>query len=83
MKIRQPRVSDIVCGKVELFTIDYLVILAHRLGYGADISLPLRSSPGENQSTSPKLPRIRSLRPGPWTHPRVQGSGPVSFQWGG
>jgi len=39
MGVTQPRVSDLVCGKIDLFTIDMLVNMLARAGKRVEITL--------------------------------------------
>ena len=39
MGVTQPRVSDLVCGKIDLFTIDMLVNMLARAGIKVEITL--------------------------------------------
>ena len=39
MGVTQPRISDLVCGKIDLFTIDMLVNMLARLGIKLEITL--------------------------------------------
>ena len=44
--VTQPRVSDLVRGKIELFSIDALVQMLGRAGVGVDVQLNLRRKRG-------------------------------------
>ena len=62
--VTQPRVSDLVRGRLELFSIDSLVEMLGRAGIGVSIRLELRS-PGYRADKSALTPVVRRSRPRP------------------
>ena len=59
MDVTQPRISGLVCGKIDLFSVDTLIALLAQVGLKVKIGITKAKSPRRRNSASQNNRRIR------------------------